>query len=114
MENYITDTLCVEREIEPARKLTALGGDFDFRWNDRATLSTSAYNALMSSFLAAGGDSASVAAKMPGFVSWLDWTAVDYSAVTTFIPLLLYQPNLEFATLNISLLLNLFLCFQFR
>lgn len=55
MENYITDTLCVGREIEPARKLTALGGDFDFRWNDRATLSTSAHNALMSSFLAAGG-----------------------------------------------------------
>ncbi len=48
-------------------------------------------------FLAAGGDSASVAAKMPGFVSWLDWTAVDYSAVTTFIPLL------GFAAMAISL-----------
>jgi len=41
-----------------------------------------------SAFLAAGGDSASVSAKMPGFIPWLDWTAVDYSAVTTFIPLL--------------------------
>ena len=41
-----------------------------------------------SAFLAAGGDSASVAAKMPGFIPWLDWTAVDYSAVTTFIPML--------------------------
>ena len=41
-----------------------------------------------SAFLAAGGDSSSVSAKMPGFIPWLDWTAVDYSAVTTFIPLL--------------------------
>lgn len=39
-------------------------------------------------FLAAGGDSASVAAKMPGFIPWLAWSAVDYSAVTTFIPML--------------------------
>ena len=41
-----------------------------------------------SAFLAAGGDSASVAAKMPGFIPWLSWSAVDYSAVTTFIPTL--------------------------
>ena len=41
-----------------------------------------------SAFLAAGGDSSSVAAKMPGFIPWLTWSAVDYSAVTTFIPLL--------------------------
>ena len=41
-----------------------------------------------SAFLAAGGDSSSVVAKMPGFVPWLSWSAVDYSAVTTFIPTL--------------------------
>ena len=41
-----------------------------------------------SAFLAAGGDSSSVAAKMPGFIPWLSWSAVDYSAVTTFIPTL--------------------------
>ena len=39
-------------------------------------------------FLAAGGDSAAVTARMPGFLPWLDWSAVDYSAVTTVIPLL--------------------------
>lgn len=37
-------------------------------------------------FLAAGGDSTQFAAKAPGFIPWLDWSAVDYSAVTTFIP----------------------------
>ena len=41
-----------------------------------------------SAFLAAGGDSSAVAAKMPGFIPWLSWSAVDYSAVTTFIPTL--------------------------
>ena len=41
-----------------------------------------------SSFLAVGGDSSAFAAKAPGFVPWLDWTVVDYSAVTTFIPAL--------------------------
>ena len=41
-----------------------------------------------SAFLAAGGDSSSVAAKMPGIIPWLSWSAVDYSAVTTFIPML--------------------------
>jgi len=39
-------------------------------------------------FLAAGGDSQSVPAHMPGVIPWLDWTAVDYSAVTTLIPLI--------------------------
>lgn len=37
-------------------------------------------------FIAAGGDGSSVAAKMPGFIEWLDWSVVDYSAVTTLIP----------------------------
>ena len=37
-------------------------------------------------FLAAGGDSSGVAARAPGFLPWLDWSAVDYSAVTTLIP----------------------------
>ncbi len=41
-----------------------------------------------SAFIAAGGDSSSVAAKMPGVLPWLSWSAVDYSAVTTFIPTL--------------------------
>ena len=39
-------------------------------------------------FLAAGGDTTNVPAHVPGCFTWLDWTAVDYSAVTTFIPLL--------------------------
>ena len=39
-------------------------------------------------FLAAGGDTAGVPAHVPGCFTWLDWSAVDYSAVTTFIPLL--------------------------
>lgn len=55
MGNYTTNTLRVGSEVEPARKLTALGGVFDCRWNDTAPLTTSAHNALMSAFLAAGG-----------------------------------------------------------
>ena len=39
-------------------------------------------------FLAAGGDTTDVPAHVPGCFAWLDWSAVDYSAVTTFIPLL--------------------------
>ena len=39
-------------------------------------------------FLAAGGDTAGVPAHVPGCFTWLDWSAVDYSAVTTFIPML--------------------------
>ena len=39
-------------------------------------------------FLAAGGDTAGVPAHVPGIIPWLDWAAVDYSAVTTFIPAL--------------------------
>lgn len=39
-------------------------------------------------FLAAGGDTAGVPAHVAGWVPWLDWSAVDYSAVTTFIPML--------------------------
>ena len=39
-------------------------------------------------FLAAGGDTAGVPAHAPGIFAWLDWTAVDYSAVTTLIPTL--------------------------
>ena len=39
-------------------------------------------------FLAAGGDTSGVPAHAPGCFAWLDWSAVDYSAVTTFIPLL--------------------------
>ena len=39
-------------------------------------------------FVAAGGDTAGVPAHAPGLWPWLDWTAVDYSAVTTFIPFL--------------------------
>jgi len=42
-----------------------------------------------SDFIAAGGDSAGLAAKAArGFIPWLDWSVVDYSAVTTFIPAL--------------------------
>lgn len=38
-------------------------------------------------FAAAGGNSAEMA-PVSGFIRWLDWSAVDYSAVTTFIPAL--------------------------
>ncbi len=51
-----------------------------------------------SSFSAAGGDSSAFAAKAPGFVPWLDWAVVDYSAVTTFIP------ALGFLCMSLSLL----------
>ena len=38
-------------------------------------------------FAAAGGNSAEMA-EVSGFIKWLNWSAVDYSAVTTFIPAL--------------------------
>lgn len=38
------------------------------------------------SFIAAGGNSAAMEPHH-GCISWLDWSAVDYSAVTTFIPM---------------------------
>ena len=37
-------------------------------------------------FSAAAGDAAQIPDKIPGLVPWLDWTAVDYSCATTFIP----------------------------
>ena len=39
-------------------------------------------------FLAADGDTTGMQAHVSGCFTWLDWTAVDYSAVTTFIPML--------------------------
>ncbi len=40
-------------------------------------------------FFAAGGDTTIMAeTKIVGCLPWLDWTAVDHSAVTTFIPML--------------------------
>lgn len=39
-------------------------------------------------FAEAGGDSSKMPQSCPGIISWLDWSAVDYSAVSTFIPLL--------------------------
>lgn len=39
------------------------------------------------SFVAAGGNSAAME-PVSGCISWLDWSAVDHSAVTTFIPML--------------------------
>ena len=39
-------------------------------------------------FLAAGGDTANLSAHAPGCFAFLDWSAVDYSAVTTVIPFL--------------------------
>ena len=38
-------------------------------------------------FAAAGGNSAEMA-EVSGIIKWLNWSAVDYSAVTTFIPAL--------------------------
>lgn len=37
-------------------------------------------------FSAAGGDSTQMPAVVPGWFSFLDWSAVDYSGVTTLIP----------------------------
>lgn len=39
-------------------------------------------------FVAAGGDSANLPARAPGFIAALDWSAVDYSSVTTLIPMI--------------------------
>ena len=39
-------------------------------------------------FKAAGGDAAQMPDTLSGIVPWLDWTAVDYSCVTTFVPFL--------------------------
>jgi len=39
-------------------------------------------------FKAAGGDAAQMTDTLFGIVPWLDWTAVDYSCVTTFVPFL--------------------------
>ncbi len=39
-------------------------------------------------FFAADGDTSALAMDVVGWLPWLDWAAVDYSAVTTFIPML--------------------------
>ncbi len=39
-------------------------------------------------FAACGGDSSQMPAAVHGLGAWIDWSAVDYSAVSTFIPLL--------------------------
>ena len=39
-------------------------------------------------FAETGGDTAALHAGARGFLPWLDWSVVDYSAVTTFIPFL--------------------------
>ncbi len=39
-------------------------------------------------FFASGGDSSVMTAEFSGIFRWLDWSVVDYSAVTTFIPAL--------------------------
>ena len=54
-KDYTTKLLPAEREIVPAQKISTLGGEFDCRWDETTPLSTSAHNALMSSFLATGG-----------------------------------------------------------
>ena len=40
------------------------------------------------SFKNAAGDAAKISSDISGILPWLDWTAVDYSCVTTFIPFL--------------------------
>lgn len=39
-----------------------------------------------SAFLTVGGEPSGMSAHAPGIFRWLDWSVVDYSAVTTFIP----------------------------
>ncbi len=39
-------------------------------------------------FHGSGGDATLIPDKCPGIMPWLDWTAVDYSCVTTLIPFL--------------------------
>ncbi len=41
-----------------------------------------------SAFKEAGGDAVAVPPTCPGIIPWLDWSAIDYSCVTTFIPFL--------------------------
>ncbi len=49
-------------------------------------------------FFACGGDTAAMAEQtITGCLPWLDWTAVDHSAATTFIPLL----GFSFMTLSV-------------
>ena len=55
MNNYTKKTDFLQRPIQPARKISSLGGEFDCHWNETVQLSTNAHNALMSSFLATGG-----------------------------------------------------------
>ncbi|MCQ2388119.1 MAG: hypothetical protein MJ138_00200 [Kiritimatiellae bacterium] len=38
-------------------------------------------------FAACGGDSSQMPKEIVGWGAWIDWSAVDYSAVSTFIPL---------------------------
>ena len=49
-------------------------------------------------FLASGGDGSAMPAKAVGFAPWLDWSVVDYSAVSTLIP------AIGFASIALSLL----------
>lgn len=37
-------------------------------------------------FLASNGDATALGTSITGIIPWLDWSAVDYSCVTTFIP----------------------------
>lgn len=39
-------------------------------------------------FSASGGDTSALSGRVGGFAPWLDWSVVDYSAVTTLIPAL--------------------------
>lgn len=39
-------------------------------------------------FMTSGGDAEQIPDKIAGLLPWLDWTAVDYSCVTTLIPFL--------------------------
>lgn len=55
MENYTKNPALAADAARPARRIDALGGAFDCRWDDTTTLSTNAHNALVSAFLKAGG-----------------------------------------------------------
>lgn len=55
-----------------------------------------------SAFRAAAGDTAQMPATVPGPIPWLDWSAVDYSCVSTFLPFL----GFALATLGLARLLR--------
>ena len=52
MEKYTTNPFPAGQEIEKSDGLDTLGGEFGLNWNDTVPLTTGAYNAFLSAFVA--------------------------------------------------------------